>query len=146
MQPVPVGVQGELYIGGAGVARGYLNRPDLNKEKFINDPFGDGSGACLYKTGDSARYLPDGNIEFLGRLDNQVKFRGYRIELGEIEAALNLHPAVKESIVVAYDREGWFERHLVGYVVPDKASASDVNELRNYLSAKLPAFMIPPSL
>ena len=106
MQPVPVGVQGELYIGGAGVARGYSNRPDLNKEKFINDPFGDGSGAYLYKTGDSARYLPDGNIEFLCRLDNQVKFRGYRIELGEIEAALNLHTAVKESIVVAYDREG----------------------------------------
>ena len=85
MQPVPVGVQGEMCIAGAGVARGYLNRPDLTKEKFIKDPFSDNSGACLYKTGELACYLPDGNIEFLGRGDNQVKIRGYRIELGEMK-------------------------------------------------------------
>jgi amino acid adenylation domain-containing protein len=101
MQPVPIGVPGELYIGGAGVARGYLNRSELNKEKFINDPFSDDRGARLYKTGDLARYLPDANIEFLGRLDNQVKIRGFRIELGEIEGVLNQHPAVTESVVIA---------------------------------------------
>ena len=93
LQPVPIGAPGELMIGGAGVARGYLNRPDLTADRFIPDPFSADSAGRLYRTGDLARYLPDGNVEFLGRMDHQVKIRGYRIELGEIEALLNDHPA-----------------------------------------------------
>jgi surfactin family lipopeptide synthetase C len=103
MQPVPVGVPGELHIGGVGLARGYLNRPDLTAAKFVPNAFSDQSGSRLYKTGDSARFLSDGNIEYLGRLDHQVKIRGYRIELGEIEAMLPQHPAVKQAVVVARD-------------------------------------------
>jgi amino acid adenylation domain-containing protein len=144
LQPVPVGVPGETYIAGAGVARGYLNRPELTAEKFTTDPFSSDSNSRLYRTGDLARYLPNGDIEFLGRIDNQVKIRGYRIELGEIEAALNLHPVVKESVVVTYQWDGSSETQLVSYVVQDKASTSDINELSSYLTTKLPAFMIPP--
>ena len=99
-QLVPIGVPGELYVGGVGLARGYLNRPDLTAEKFVANPFGGESERRLYRTGDLARYLPDGNIEFLGRADNQVKIRGHRIELGEIESALNQHPTVRESVVL----------------------------------------------
>src|SRR5439155_19438519 len=98
-QPVPIGVTGELHIGGIGLARGYLNRPELTAEKFISHTFNNGPSTRLYKTGDLARYRPDGNIEFLDRLDNQVKIRGYRIELGEIEAVLRQHPEVRESVV-----------------------------------------------
>jgi acyl-coenzyme A synthetase/AMP-(fatty) acid ligase len=100
LQPVPVGQSGELHIGGVGLARGYLNRPELTTEKFIRNPFSRVPGARLYKTGDLARYLSDGNIEFLGRIDHQVKIRGFRIELGEIEATLGEHPALQQNLVI----------------------------------------------
>jgi amino acid adenylation domain-containing protein len=141
--PVPVGVQGELYIGGAGVARGYLNRPEFNAERFILNSFNDEEEFRLYRTGDLARYLPHGNIEFLGRADNQVKIRGYRIEPGEIEASLNQHPAVKDSVIVAWARDSLTQKTLVGYVVPRLRSAPFAADLRDYLKEKLPDFMIP---
>jgi len=116
LQPVPLGVPGELCLAGDGLARGYLNRPELTAEKFIPNPFGDRSGARLYRTGDRARYLPDGNLEFLGRMDHQVKIRGYRIELGEIESVLAGHPALRENVVVArQDAPG--EKRNVAYGV-----------------------------
>jgi amino acid adenylation domain-containing protein len=142
MQPLPIGVPGELHIGGAGLARGYLNSPELTKEKFIPNPFSDESGARLYKTGDLARWLPDGNIEFLGRLDHQVKVRGFRIELGEIEGALRGYPAVQEDVVLAReDKPG--DRRLVAYVVPDRESSLTVSKLRRFLWKKLPGYMVP---
>jgi len=137
LQPIPIGVAGELHIGGAGLARGYLNRPELTAEKFIANPFGEGR---LYKTGDLARYLPDGNIEFLGRIDHQVKIRGFRIELGEIEAVLRQHDAVQEAIVVAQTTENE-QKQLVVYVV--LSQTQNANSLRDYLKAKLPDYMVP---
>lgn len=144
LQPVPIGVPGALYIGGAGVGRGYLNRPELTSETFIANPFSDNRGSTLYRTGDLARYLADGNIEFLGRTDNQVKIHGYRIELGEIEAVLNQHPAVRESVVVARERESSGDKDLIGYIVPMDASAlSNLELLTSYLSKELPNYMVP---
>ncbi len=142
LQLVPIGVPGELCIGGLGVGRGYLNRPELTAEKFIKDPFSDQPGARLYRTGDLAKYLPDGNIEYLGRMDNQVKIRGFRIELGEIETVLSQHPGVRETVVVAQeDMPG--EKRLVAYIVPPQKSAPTTSELRDALQRKLPDYMVP---
>jgi hypothetical protein len=142
LQPVPIGVAGELHIGGVQVGRGYLNRPELTAEKFIADPFGDEPEAHLYKTGDLVRYLPDGNIEFLGRLDYQVKLRGFRVELGEIEAVLSQHPAIREVVVLLReDVPG--DKRLVAYAVPRAKSPLRISELREYLQEKLPDYMVP---
>ncbi len=140
-QPVPIGAAGELYIGGEGLARGYLNCPEMTAEKFVPDPFGGELGARLYRTGDLARYLPDGNLEFLGRIDHQVKIRGFRIELGEIEAALGIHPAVREAVVLACDDPSG-DRRLVAYVVANQQS-DRINDLRGFLKERLPDYMVP---
>ncbi|MEH2161155.1 MAG: amino acid adenylation domain-containing protein, partial [Nostoc sp.] len=142
LQPVPVGVPGELHIGGVGLARGYLNRPELTEEKFIPNPF---NNSKLYKTGDLARYLPDGNIEYLGRIDNQVKIRGFRIELGEIEAVLSQHPQV-QSVVVTAREDNPGEKRLVAYIVPQQQPALSISELRQFLKTKLPQYMIPAEI
>lgn len=146
LQPVPIGVPGELYTGGSGLAKGYLNRPELTAERFIPNPFSEGkiteAANHLYKTGDLARYLPDGNIEYLGRLDNQVKIRGFRIELGEVEAALRAQPAVKQAVVTAReDTPG--DKRLVAYAVPHPDQTLAAADLRRYLAEKLPDYMIP---
>ncbi|MBP0020803.1 MAG: amino acid adenylation domain-containing protein [Cyanobacteria bacterium SBLK] len=138
LQPVPIGIPGELHIGGAGVARGYLNRPELTREKFIPNPFGHGR---LYKTGDLVRYLPDGNLEYLGRIDAQVKVRGFRIEPGEIEAVLDRYPQVSQAVVtVREDVPG--NKRLVAYLV-SAASPQELQEIRHSLKQKLPPYMIP---
>ncbi|HJT56341.1 MAG TPA: condensation domain-containing protein, partial [Ktedonobacteraceae bacterium] len=142
LQPVPRGVSGEIYIGGIGLARGYLNRTEVTAERFIPHPFSAVSGARLYKTGDLARYLPDGNIEFLGRVDQQVKVRGYRIELGEIETVLEQHPDVIASVVVVHE-ELVGDKRLVAYVVAREAEATSSSELRLYLQQRLPDYMLP---
>ncbi|NIR48174.1 amino acid adenylation domain-containing protein [candidate division KSB1 bacterium] len=144
LRSVPVGVYGELYIGGDGLARGYLNRPELTAEKFIPNPFSK-DGARMYRTGDLARRLPNGNIEFQGRIDHQVKIRGFRIELGEIETALTNYPNIDEVVVVARDEEDELktEKRLVGYMVSKARSAPTVSELRRYLMESLPEYMVP---
>jgi amino acid adenylation domain-containing protein/thioester reductase-like protein/FkbM family methyltransferase len=145
LQPVPIGVPGELHINGAGVARGYLHQRELTQQKFIPNPFNDEPDSRLYKTGDLARYLPDGNIEYLGRIDNQVKIRGFRIELGEIESILSQHPGVRENVVVAReDIPG--EKRLVAYFVSQLAQTLTANELRIFVKEKLPHYMVPSAV
>jgi amino acid adenylation domain-containing protein len=141
-QPQPVGVPGELCIGGDGVARGYRNRPELTAERFIPDPFGKQEGARLYRTGDLARWRADGNLEFLGRTDQQVKIRGFRIELGEIEAVLGGHPAVAACAVLVQDRSDG-DKMLTAYVVGRKQPVPSSEELRQWVGRKLPEYMIP---
>jgi thioesterase domain-containing protein len=150
---VPVGVSGELHLGGLGLARGYLNLPELTAEKFIPDPFSRNPAARLYRTGDLARYLPDGNIEFLGRLDEQVKIRGFRIEPGEIEATLALHPGIRQNaVVLREDTPG--DKRLVAYLVPaglktsspDEQLRSLINQLSSLLRAKLPSYLVPDTM
>jgi amino acid adenylation domain-containing protein len=165
LQPVPIGVPGEIHIGGSGVARGYLGRSELTKEKFISNPFSDDSNSRLYRTGDLARYLPDGQIQFHGRADNQVKIHGFRIELGEIESVLSQHPGVKESVVVLredtttlgleypkskLDNESPSgindtnpEKRLVAYIVASQQLVPAISELHSFLAEKLPAYMVP---
>ena len=140
LNPVPIGVPGEIYAGGDCLALGYLNRPELTAERFISDPFS--PGELLYKTGDLGRYDDDGNIQFLGRSDNQVKMRGIRIELGEIEAALRAHESVRHAAVIARD-DGTADHHLVAYLVPAEGQDLDRSGLRRYLKAKLPGYMVP---
>jgi amino acid adenylation domain-containing protein len=149
LQPVPIGVPGEMYIGG-NLARGYFKQPELTAEKFLPNPFSTTPGARMYKTGDLARYLPDGSIEFFGRTDQQVKIRGIRIELGEIEAVLCQHPAVREAVVAVWEQEsgasavpGQTDKRLVAYVVPGQEHTPRLHELRRYLKQKLPQYMVP---
>jgi hypothetical protein len=143
LAPVPLGVPGELYIGGDGLAREYLNRPTLTAERFIPNPFDRNTlPGRLYRTGDLVRWLGDGNLEFLGRTDEQVKVRGFRVELGEVEAALRTHPSVSEAAVITReDKSG--SKHLIAYVAPHSGAAVDRGELRSWLEQKLPAYMLP---
>lgn len=142
LQPVPIGIAGELYLGGAGLARGYLNQPELTAEKFIKNPFDDDPSPRIYKTGDLARFLDNGDIEYLGRIDNQVKIRGFRIELGEIETKLAGYAGIREVVVVARE-DGDGEKRLVAYFVAKDGGSIDRHELRDYLSQRLPDFMVP---
>lgn len=142
LEPVPVRVTGELYIGGAGVGRGYLNRPELTNERFVPDPFHGSSTARMYKTGDLARYLPTGDIEYLGRVDHQLKLHGLRIELGEIETTLAEHPGIRQNAVVAQHTAAG-DKRLAAYVVTTSAAKVETTELRRFLLKKLPAYMVP---
>ncbi len=144
-KPMPIGVPGELHIGGVGLARGYLTLPDETAEKFIPDPFSPEPGARLYRTGDLARYLPDGSIEFLGRMDHQLKIRGFRIEPGEVEVVLGQHPAIREALVMAHEHAPG-DKRLVAYVVTFPEARPTVSELRAHLKEKLPDYMVPSSL
>jgi acyl carrier protein len=142
LQPVPVGVPGQICIGGTGLARGYLRRPDVTADSFIPNPFGATAGERLYKTGDLGRYLADGTIEYLGRMDHQVKLRGFRIELGEIEAVLAEHESVRQSVVMAREDPAR-EKELIAYVVSEHGASDSEDDLRCFLKTKLPEYMIP---
>ncbi|MEW9701481.1 amino acid adenylation domain-containing protein [Paenibacillus sp. SI8] len=147
LNPCPIGVAGDLYIGGECLAEGYAGSPELTSDRFIADPYGISKGARMYRTGDSARFWEDGNIEFLGRVDNQVKVRGFRVELGEIEAVLTQHPDVEEALIIAKDKPALGDRdrskELVAYIVPQPEQSIPVEELRRYLKEKLPEYMVP---
>ncbi|MCC5615453.1 amino acid adenylation domain-containing protein [Nostoc sp. CHAB 5836] len=149
LQPVPIGVPGELYVSGDGLARGYLNRADLTNQKFLPNPFQEAGGTRqeagggrLYKTGDLARYLPDGNIEFLGRIDDLVKIRGFRVELGEVEAVLSKHPQINQAVAKVHGKSAR-EKYLVAYFVPIPGETITVEQLRTFLTEQLPDYMIP---
>ena len=145
LQLVPIEVPGELWVGGDGLAHGYLNHPELTAERFLADPFSSEQGARMYRTGDRVRWLPDGNLEFLGRLDQQVKIRGFRVEPGEVEAVLASHPAVGEAVVVAReDTPG--DRRLVAYVVPRGGSDLVPDVVRDFLRQKLPEYFVPSAV
>ena len=144
MRPLPPGVTGELFIGGIGLARGYLNRPDLTAQSFIPNPVPGAVGSRLYRTGDLAQFLPDGNIDFLGRIDHQVKINGQRIQLGEIEATLREHAAVANAVVVPKEVNG--TKILVAVVKPAVGSAVEPAELADWLRGRLPAGMLPQSI
>ncbi len=149
MQPVPIGIRGELYIGGIGIARGYLNRPELTEEKFVHNPYFSSTESNhnwisekLYRTGDLGKFLPDGNIDFIGRIDHQVKVRGFRIELGEIESMIDLYPGISQVVVIVReDKPG--EKKLVAYFVPEPGISIKISDIRRYLREKLPEYMIP---
>ncbi len=141
-QPVTIGTPGELFIGGVGVTRGYLNQPELTEERFIRDPFSNHHAARLYRTGDRVRYLPDGNLVFLGRTDNQVKIRGFRIELGEIEVAMMRHPNVLQAIAIVRE-ESAEDKRLIGYVVAQGSPENLIADLRQALKQELPEYMVP---
>ncbi|HLX40852.1 MAG TPA: amino acid adenylation domain-containing protein, partial [Ktedonobacteraceae bacterium] len=142
LQPVPVGIVGELYLSGDGLARGYLHRPELTDERFIANPFRQQPDSRMYKTGDMARYLPDGSIEFLGRIDHQLKIRGFRVELGEIVETIKLYAEVRETVVVAHE-EAAGDIRIVAYVVAQDEQPFSMQALRTYLQGKLPGYMIP---
>ncbi len=142
MRPVPVGVKGELYLGGHGLARGYLGRPGMTAARFVPDPFGASPGARLYRTGDLARYGGDGALDFIGRSDDQIKIRGYRIEIGEIEAVLGACPGVRHAVVAVRETPAE-SRHLISFVMPEPGVRLDPGQLRRQLSERLPAYMVP---
>ena len=145
MSAVPAGVAGELYIGGDGIARGYHERPELTAESFLPDPFSSDPGTLIYKTGDRARYLANGDIEVLGRSDHQIKLRGFRIELGEIESAIGRLPGIDQHVVVLrHDVPG--DQRLVAYIVPEPENAPDIHSLRAALQKTLPDYMLPAKL
>ncbi len=144
-QFAPIGVPGELYIGGEGVALGYLNSPELTVERFVADPFRSSPGGRLYKTGDLVRWRPDGNLDFLGRIDDQVKIRGFRIEPGEIEAVLERHPSVRRAVVKMWESEAG-EKWLVGYYESNTHSSAEPAALLEFLGSQLPRYMVPVSL
>nr|VFK28488.1 MAG: amino acid adenylation domain-containing protein [Candidatus Kentron sp. MB]VFK32876.1 MAG: amino acid adenylation domain-containing protein [Candidatus Kentron sp. MB]VFK75925.1 MAG: amino acid adenylation domain-containing protein [Candidatus Kentron sp. MB] len=142
MNPVPIGVVGELYIGGAGIARGYLGRPELTAEKFIPDPFSDNLDARLYRSGDLCRWLPNGTLEFLDRIDQRVKIRGLRIELGEIESVLTEHPAIQQAVVIVWERHP-NDKRLVAYYVQEQEETPAPGKLRHFMEEQLPPYMVP---